>query len=371
MGESGPVTQPPPDPWAAPSVPSAPVPSAPVPYPPAPYVPVPVPQAVDDPLRPYSRRPHVQAQPYHRLLRTARGRWWMPVAGVPVGAVLFLLAGLVVGLAVAATVVLTGGTLDDATLLPYDSPGYYLLTNLSLAVGIPAVAVVVLVIHRERMGWLSSATGRLRWRLLVPFGLAALGVEALTFGALAVVPAPDDEGALGPTTGFPGTATFVAFVAVILFTTPLQAAAEEYVFRGYLGQAIGFFSRSWIPGAIVGGTLFALAHGAQDVGAFLDRFAYGVLFAWLAWRTGGLEAPIVSHTVHNVLTLLLSAAVGALPDPSVTTELPLRYLALDLVSFVAYAVLVDRLARRRGVQTRSAVAPPPEAAPAYGGFPPT
>lgn len=371
------MSQPPPppgpfDPWApppggapypSPNPPAYPPPAYPPAYPPPAY---PGPAAADDPRRPWSRHPYLEPQPYHRLMRTARGRWWMPVVGVPAGIVGFLLGGVAIAVVAMVVVIVTGGTVDEQTVLAPDSPGYYLMVNLSLAVGIPVAVLLVLVVHRERPGWLSSVTGRLRWRLFVPFGLAALVIELVSLGAVGLVPSPDDEGPLGETTGFPGAATFVAFLAVLLLTTPLQAAAEEYVFRGYLGQAIGFFSRSWLPGAVVGGLLFAAAHYPQDAGAFVDRFAFGVLFAWMAWRTGGLEAPIAAHTVHNLVALLLAAAAGALPDPSVATELPWRYLLVDLVTFVVYAVVVDRLCRRRAPATRSVVQAPTAV---VGGFP--
>ncbi len=305
--------------------------------------------------QPYQRHPHAEPQPYHRLLRTRRARPWMPLVGLPLVALAVLVAGLAIGVALVAVAVLAGAEIDRDTLLPFDSPAYYLLTNLTIAAGLPATMLVVLVVHRERVGWLSSVQGRLRWRLLLPFGLLALLAEAVgTLGYL-LVPAPPGDAGLPAATGFPGAAAFAAFAAVVLLTTPLQAAAEEFVFRGYLAQAIGYLSRSWLPPALIGSALFALAHGAQDPGAFADRFVFGVVFSWLAWRTGGLEASIALHTMHNVVALLLSAGSGSLPDPSVTTRLPLRYLAVDLATFSVYALAVAWLARRRGLVRLSAV----------------
>ena len=48
----------------------------------------------------------------------------------------------------------------------------------------------------------------------------------------------------------PLNGTTVALALIVLFTTPLQAAGEEYAFRGYLLQAVGSLtvargSRSW------------------------------------------------------------------------------------------------------------------------------
>ena len=71
------------------------------------------------------------------------------------------------------------------------------------------------------------------------------------------------------------TRTTRDFLLVLVLLTPLQAAGEEYAFRGYLTQAFGgLFRRPWV--AVAGpALLFALAHGAQNPPVFFDRFAFG------------------------------------------------------------------------------------------------
>ena len=75
------------------------------------------------------------------------------------------------------------------------------------------------------------------------------------------------------------TSTTRDFALVVLLLTPLQAAGEEYAFRGYLTQAFGGLipqrrgSRSSSPPL-----LFALAHGlGQSWPIFFDRFAFGLV----------------------------------------------------------------------------------------------
>ena len=94
---------------------------------------------------------------------------------------------------------------------------------------------------------------------------------------------------------------------VILLLVPFQAAAEEYVFRGILMQSLGAWVR-WAPLAIVLPTvLFAFGH-IYDIWGLLDVAAFGLAAAWITWRTGGLEAGIVMHTVNNVVLFLLLAS---------------------------------------------------------------
>jgi membrane protease YdiL (CAAX protease family) len=159
-------------------------------------------------------------------------------------------------------------------------------------------------------------------------------------------------------------------LVVVLLTTPLQSAAEEYVFRGYLSQAIAGWVRHPQAGALVAGLLsallFAAAHGAQDPLTFLDRFAFGLAASALVWLTGGLEAAIVLHAVNNVLIFVLAGALG---EGVATEQVPvgagLLFLVLSLASSGAYVALVARFRDRLHVETCTAAAhQQPFAAPA-------
>ena len=78
---------------------------------------------------------------------------------------------------------------------------------------------------------------------------------------------------ISPQTGFWG------FLAVIVLTSPIQAAAEEIFFRGYLMQALGSLVRAPWFGVVVSSVVFALLHGTQNLPLFVDRLAFGLLAA--------------------------------------------------------------------------------------------
>ena len=117
--------------------------------------------------------------------------------------------------------------------------------------------------------------------------------------------------------------SFGWLLVVVLLTTPLQSAAEEYLFRGYLSQAVAGWIRAPGGGAVVAGVLtaalFAAAHVPGDWVTFLDRFAFGLAASAVVWLTGGLEAAIVLHAVNNVLVFVLAGALG---DAVATEEVP-------------------------------------------------
>jgi uncharacterized protein len=55
--------------------------------------------------------------------------------------------------------------------------------------------------------------------------------------------------------------------------------------------------------------LFGLAH-ALPLAGFVSTAALGVAAAWLTIRTGGLEASVALHVLHNLSWFLLDAATG-------------------------------------------------------------
>jgi len=161
-----------------------------------------------------------------------------------------------------------------------------------------------------------------------------------------------------------GRGTDVVVLLVIVFaTTPLQAAGEEYFFRGWLSQSVGaLFARAVLGSlvtAAVSASLFALAHGGQNASLFLDRFAFGLLASYLVWRTGGLEAAIAAHTVNNVVVFVPVILTGGLAAAIGVSEAVPEVVAVDVVSMVLLAAALTWLARRSGVR-RSSVGPVPD-----------
>ena len=64
-------------------------------------------------------------------------------------------------------------------------------------------------------------------------------------------PSPETAPATGPVAGFGW------LLLVVLLTTPLQSAAEEYLFRGYLSQAVAGWVGRPRAGAVVAAVLTA------------------------------------------------------------------------------------------------------------------
>ncbi|TNM42893.1 CPBP family intramembrane metalloprotease [Nocardioides albidus] len=240
------------------------------------------------------------------------------------------------------------------------TPAFLALVNLSWAVAIPAVWLVARLLHAQTPGWVTSVTGRLRWRwFLVCLGLALVAL-AITVLASSVLP---DQGAGSvDMAGEPNAWTSTArdFLLVIVLLTPLQAAGEEYVFRGYLAQAFGGIGTRIGPRAgaavavVVPALLFALAHGlGQDVPIFFDRFAFGVVAGVLVILTGGLEAGIAMHVLNNFLAFGMALAFSDMTEALNPSGGTWWSIPVTLVQSVSYLVLAVVAARRLGVQSRT------------------
>jgi uncharacterized protein len=299
---------------------------------------------------------HPEPQSYHRLL-VARGyAWWRPLLGLAIlGATFVALTLLVTIVFVTIDAVRTDDSFDQAfeRFGTEVDPLFLLGTNLSLAVAIPAAALAIVVAHRLRPGWLSSVVGRLRWGLLARLAVLAF-VVVVGFTLLGgFLPADDDMVVDIGDVELVSLSRWLTFAVVILLTTPLQSAAEEYAFRGYAFQALSaWFRTPWI-GALATSLAFAFAHGTQNMPLFLDRLAFGLVACWLVVRTGGLEAAIALHAMNNIVIFLLTAAVDDIGGTLGMTAIPWPAVVLDMTQMVVFAWLADRHVRRRGHATRS------------------
>ena len=219
---------------------------------------------------------------YPQVLRGPNYVWWRSVLGVIFGLSLFLLLTTVVSQAVIGiTWSLTGGPAPYpeyyAQAFRFERPVGMLAVNLGITTLIPICWVLMAIMHQVRPRWLWSVQAGLRWRyLLICLGIAAVALNGVVLlSTLVEAPAR-----WSPQAGFWG------FLVVIILTSPLQAAAEEVFFRGYLMQALGsLVAKPWF-GVVVSALVFALLHGTQNLPLFLDRLGFGLLAAVLVWRTG-------------------------------------------------------------------------------------
>ena len=302
----------------------------------------------------------------HRLGAWGRHGWWRGLVGSIAAVVgVFIVMPVVLLLAFMAWFWATGAPVSDGVVALIDTndvtPTSLAFLNLTLAAAIPVIWFVTLFLHGLRPRWVASVMPRLRWRwFVVALGLSVLALMAtLVVSALLPTTAADGVAVTGRLNDF--TATTRDFVLVVLLLTPLQAAGEEYLFRGYLTQALGGLVRSPRLGlavaVLVPAVLFALAHGAQDPPVFVDRLAFGIVAGVLTIATGGLEAAIAMHVLNNFLAFGLALAFGDMTSALNPTGGTWWSLPTTLTQSVVYTALAIVVARRTGVATRTTHGP--------------
>lgn len=213
--------------------------------------------------------------------------------------------------------------------------GHLALATLTLI----ALAMVVFW-HRRPGAFLSSVQPGLRWRYL----LLCLPVAAVILNVVLWV----GQWSMPEFTLPDGWWWWV--LAIVLFS-PLQAAGEEYFFRGYLLAGIGSLSRHRWVGIVASALVFALFHGVQNVWLFVDRFAFGLLAALLVVVTGGLEAAIAAHVANNVFAFGYAVFTGSVASTRAVQQIGPLQAAMDVVGFALVAVACWALGRRLKVAT--------------------
>jgi membrane protease YdiL (CAAX protease family) len=224
----------------------------------------------------------------------------------------------------------------------FQLPAGMAATQLTLALLIPLSFALVLFVHRFDPRWLHSVQPGFRWR----FGLACMLAGGIALVGVWVV------SRIGQSWVFEPERDVWWFLLVILLTSPLQAAAEEYFFRGYLLQALHTAAPQGSFFGVVGSAaVFALLHGTQDIPLFVNRFAFGLLAGYLAVRTGGLEAGIAAHVVNNVVAFGYAALSGTMVELKGVQSVSWIDSAWSLGGYVAFTLVAVWIAARMRVAT--------------------
>ncbi|MFD4952900.1 CPBP family intramembrane glutamic endopeptidase [Streptomyces sp. NPDC058451] len=313
--------------------------------------------------------------PYHRMARySPHHRWWRPLLGtvvLVVGSVLVagILYALVDGIGWAAGYPeLPDGGTDFGPIANTGLDLAFIALDLAfIALDLPLVLLVVLWLGRRPAGTVASVIGRPRWGWLGWCLLAAVPPMVL----LPVVAGflPGDEGDGGGSDVWAGWQTFLVSLAMLAVLVPLQSAAEEYVFRGWLLQAAGAYLRSPWLAVLPQAVLFAAAHGWGTPWGFADLLVFAVVAGLLTIRTGGLEASMALHALNNLLAFGVSAAyVDGLASDETAADASWQLALIDMASVLLFAAIVLRLARRRHPQHLSAPPPEPTYAPPQGAY---
>ncbi|MFZ1384083.1 MAG: CPBP family intramembrane glutamic endopeptidase [Propionicimonas sp.] len=240
------------------------------------------------------------AREFHEFYRAPRFRWWKPLAALGLLIAVMVVLSLLLGAIAISSDLNSGRVTLEQIMSGSITPALFLVNNLVLASAIPVSLGVHWLVFQQRPGWLLSLQGRFRWRLFGRLLVAAVPLYLISFAVEALL-----TGGLGGLSWRPESAFLIA--AVVL-TTPLQSAGEEVAIRGLLARCVGswFSARrvGFVVATAVSAVVFMLLHGAGDVWLNVFYLTVAVAMSVLAWKTGGLEAPIALHVVNNLTSMV-------------------------------------------------------------------
>lgn len=254
---------------------------------------------IDDPTtRPVAGASNATTEQVPYPLAVARRGWWRGLLAI-LGVVVVMLVGQILTF----LMLLLGQVYPELNGGLVLGPIGILALNIGLILLIPGSLLLSKLLYGSARDLL-SVVGRLRWGLMARAALVVLPVWAVFIGAGLVLGVQ------------PPSPIVIVIMVICILTTPLQAAGEEMAFRGLLFRA----TATWAPrgigivvGMVVSSVLFSIAHFVPNPWMASYYFIFGLSLAIIAWRTGGLEVPILIHAVHNTF----SFAVGLLTTGSV------------------------------------------------------
>jgi membrane protease YdiL (CAAX protease family) len=311
-------------------------------------------------LAPVSALP-TEPRPYHQMLRGPRFHWWKPIVTLLLAVALLIPLATVSMVPLIVVGVVSGD--PDLGLLNFDvnnlSPAAFVAVNLSLISLIPVSALSIWIVHQVRPRYLSSVAGGIRWRWLTRCALIVLPLW-LVYLALGLLVAPPES---------PRPEQWLPLLIIVLTMTPLQAAGEEYLFRGWLMQNIGaYFSRpivGLVVSVAVSTVVFSAAHGSPDPWILGNIGCFAIAAGVATYRTGGLEAGIALHAVNNMLSFGIVLMFGGWEEAFVgadTQGTPMVLLLAVLVHGAALALILWQ-AKRHGIQSHYQPQPAPAPTP--------
>lgn len=131
----------------------------------------------------------------------------------------------------------------------------------------------------------------------------------------------------------------LCLLALSLF--PVQIGFEEYFFRGYFMQWLGFLSRNrWVP-LFLSSILFGLAHSANPEvaemgwGIMVFYIGMGFLLGIVTLMDDGLELALGIHFANNFFACILSSSEWS------SLQTPALFKEISAPSFSFFYILIE------------------------------
>jgi len=222
------------------------------------------------------------------LSYAGRGRiaWWRYPLTVVVGLLLACVALALLGVALAALRLLPP---DLARQVQGSGDPWIFFTAIALvfaALG-AGLAAAAALIQRKYPG---DIIGAWRWRLFLSGVLIWLAIQVILAGV---------DFAIAPS-GFSWSGRAAPLLALwMLGAILIQTFTEEFIFRGFITQAIVLVLPRPLPAACVSGLMFGALHIPNGWPQAINAAWFGIVCAFIAIRLGGIAFTSGIHLANN------------------------------------------------------------------------
>jgi uncharacterized protein len=234
---------------------------------------------------------------------------------------------------------------------PMDFAAYGLDPNVGLVLGLfPFIVALVTIIlllkplHKRNVKEVINGTNSVRWGRFI-FSFILWG---LIMGALLVADYVQDPSNFTMQLDWN---MFIPLIIISIVLLPIQTSYEEILFRGYLAQGVGAWTRSrwlviFLP-AILFGFMHILNPEVKEYGFWLtipQYVLFGAIFGIMSVLDDGIETAMGAHAANNIfMAILLTNKASALQTPALFVQQhvdPLKDLIVLLISGIIFIVIL-------------------------------
>lgn len=255
-------------------------------------------------------------------------RWFKPLITVLLFIVFYFIflsiVYLITGLAFHTTVTSTG--YDDLDF--YSAAGAF-FNCASEAIYIPALLLAALIVKERPISSYFSSMGGWRWKTFIKSlaaGSAVFGIPVILWFLLH------------------GKAADVRFTAgglfFILLLMPLQGAAEELIYRGFITQTVSSWFRLPAAGLIVQTIAFASVHPYNLTGIIYITLS-AVIYGLICKYSRGIEASSALHILNNIIEICMAGFGFGTLSAEVSIASPLFNVTFKFL-FLIFIIYADK-----------------------------
>lgn len=281
---------------------------------------------------------------YIKQAYKGNNEWWRYLLTLFIAFMAQVIGSLPLGIIVAVKSLPSSAVSDfqnslDPTILGLSQNVGLIVLMIPMVLTFFALVLSMRYIHGQTLKNIFTSANKFRWKNFI-FALAFWGGLLIVSDLITYQIQPENY-----VFNF-NPSSFYQLLLIALLMIPLQAGAEELLFRGNLMQGLGVLTKSRFIALLLTSIAFGLMHyGNPEVKEFgfgismAYYIGFGLLMGLLVIFDGGLEMPLAIHAINNIYGAVFVGYSGSvLQTPALFKSLKYNPVAMLLLFIVAAAI---------------------------------